>query len=92
MADEPKKPIARGFIDRHGNPTTREALIEEQAFERALYAKTLRDLDIDALADGVIAHRDGKQFHENPYGGAEIASAKRLSWAYGWNERALACG
>lgn len=48
---------------------------------------TVRDLNIDAFADGVLAHRVGLEFHENPHGDAPTLS--RLSWALGWNERAL---
>lgn len=45
-------------------------------------------LDIDAFADGVVAHRDGVQFHENPHG-TDAQTVRRLSWHLGWNERAL---
>ena len=65
---------------------------DEAAYVRALKANTLRSLDLDAFADGIIAHRDGKQFHENPHGGADVPSLNRYSWAYGWNERALKHG
>jgi hypothetical protein len=64
---------------------------EDAAFARAL-SGTIRDLDIDAFADGVLAHRNGLAFHENPHGGAQVKTVARLSWAYGWNERALAHG
>ena len=47
----------------------------------------IRDLDIDAFADGVVAHRGDLAFHQNPH--KEFASLKRLSWSIGWNERAL---
>jgi hypothetical protein len=50
-------------------------------------ALTIRDMDIDAFADGVLAHRNGAKFHENPYGMA--LTVRRLSWGMGWNERAL---
>ncbi|HTI78915.1 MAG TPA: hypothetical protein VL614_00540 [Acetobacteraceae bacterium] len=63
---------------------------DETAFEALLANKhaTLRDLDIDAFADGVLAHRAGLGFHENPHR-AHWLSVKRLSWAMGWNERAI---
>lgn len=48
---------------------------------------TVRDLDLDAFAEGVLAHRAGKAFHENPDGAAP--TVRRLSWSIGWNERAL---
>jgi hypothetical protein len=48
----------------------------------------LRDLDLDAFADGVLAHRTGIQWHENPHG-PDAMTRRRLSWAMGWNERAL---
>jgi hypothetical protein len=65
---------------------------ERAAFARLLDRKdlTIRDLDIDALADGVMAHRAGKGFHENPLGNDR--SILRYSWSFGWNERALAKG
>ncbi len=47
----------------------------------------LRDLDLDAFADGIAAHRDGRPFHDNPHGHGP--SLRRLSWHLGWNERAL---
>ena len=49
---------------------------------------SLRDLDLDALADGILAHRDGLGFHENPHR-PDAMTRRRLSWAIGWNERAL---
>lgn len=64
----------------------------DAAFERALAAKTLGDIDLDAFADGVLAHRRGAGFHENPHGHSGMKTAARLSWALGWNERALQCG
>lgn len=48
-------------------------------------------LDIDALADGIMAQKSGKEFHENPYG-AQTPTVQRLSWHMGWNERALRKG
>ena len=48
---------------------------------------SIRDLDLDAFADGIVAHRDGKAFHENPDG--VKMTTRRFSWAMGWNERAL---
>jgi hypothetical protein len=65
---------------------------DEAAYVKALRTNSLRDFDIDAFADGILAHRNGRGFHENPHGGAEVPSLARLSWAYGWNERALAHG
>jgi hypothetical protein len=61
---------------------------EAVRFQRLLHAASTRDLDLDAFADGVIAHREGKGFHENPDGMAP--TVRRLSWSMGWNERALA--
>ena len=49
---------------------------------------TVRDLDLDAFADGILAHRAGLGFHENPYG-SDALTVRRLSWHVGWNERAL---
>jgi hypothetical protein len=62
---------------------------ETAEFERVLLSRgeSIADLSIDAFADGVIAHREGKEFHENPGGIAPTLS--RLSWSLGWNERAL---
>jgi hypothetical protein len=67
----------------------------EDAFHQALNKKdemTVRDLDLDAFADGVIAHRGRQGFHENPHGPAGTPTIERLSWAMGWNERALQKG
>jgi hypothetical protein len=50
---------------------------------------SIRDINLDAFADGVIAHRFGHGFHENPHGGADTPTVERLSWTMGWNERAL---
>jgi hypothetical protein len=62
---------------------------EFAAFDKFLMARppSIRDMDIDAFADGVLAHRNGLQFHENPDGNA--STVRRLSWSLGWNERAL---
>lgn len=68
-------------------PQTNEA-IEYDRLLRQGDKLTLRDFNMDAFADGVIAHRNGKGFHENPFG-ANTLSVRRLSWSYGWNERAL---
>lgn len=58
--------------------------------ETFLTIRTVRDLDIDAFADGVLAHRSGAGFHENPHGRPGIDfNMPRLSWSLGWNERAL---
>jgi hypothetical protein len=64
-------------------------MTEEERFDALLKKPSLsvRDLDLDALADGILAHRAGLQFHENPHGQAPTAT--RLSWSIGWNERAL---
>lgn len=66
-------------------------MIEEDESYRKLLenygATSLRDLDLDAFADGVVAHRAGLAFHMNPYGVER--TGRRLSWSYGWNERAL---
>jgi hypothetical protein len=64
----------------------------EDAFDKALRTNMLRDFDLDAFADGITAHREGRAFHENPHGRAEVQSLARLSWSYGWNERAIAYG
>ena len=45
-------------------------------------------LDIDAFADGILAHRAGVELHENPQYSADVSSLRRLSWSIGWNERA----
>lgn len=62
----------------------------EDGYTRALSKDPLsiRDLDIDAFADGVVAHRSGVQFHENPHG-TNALTLRRLSWTVGWNERGL---
>lgn len=67
---------------------------EEEAYLRALNARgaSIRSLDIDVFADGVMAHRMGREFHENPHGGIDARTIKRLSWSMGWNERALQKG
>lgn len=64
---------------------------DEERFVKFLEAKesSYRDLDIDAFADGVIAHRNGLGFHENPYG-TDTGTIQRLSWTLGWNERGVA--
>ena len=49
---------------------------------------SIRDLDLDALADGILAHRDGVAWHKNPHG-PDALTRRRLSWAIGWNERAI---
>lgn len=71
-------------------PETSGADEAEAAYLRVLRAESLsiRDLDLDAFADGVAAHRAGNGFHENPHGTAALTPA-RLSWSMGWNERAL---
>lgn len=63
---------------------------EEEEYTRVLRKGTLttRDLDLDAFADGVLAHRGGAEFHENPHG-TDALTLRRLSWSMGWNERAL---
>lgn len=62
----------------------------DDGYPRALRKEVLsiRDLDIDAFADGVVGHRSGVQFHENPHG-TDALTLRRLSWTMGWNERAL---
>ena len=60
--------------------------------DRIFAAKTLtiRDFDLDAFAEGVLAHRNNKGFHENPFRAeGHDLELKRLSWSMGWNERAL---
>jgi hypothetical protein len=61
----------------------------EAAYDAAVAKLTLtvRDLDLDAFADGVLAHRNGEPFHKSPYDFTTLAG---LSWRMGWNERALA--
>jgi hypothetical protein len=49
----------------------------------------VRLMDVDAFAAGVIAHREGLGFHENPHGATSEQTVARLSWHMGWNERAL---
>lgn len=63
--------------------------MSDPQYERLVLSKnvTMHDLDLDAFADGVLAHRAGKAFHENPDGSAP--TARRLSWSLGWNARAL---
>lgn len=56
----------------------------------ALFRKpsfTVRDLDLDAFADGIVAHRNDLGFHECPF--PDRGSWSALSWRIGWNERAL---
>ena len=67
---------------------------ETTRYERIVMGNlaALRDFDLDALAEGIIAHRNGSVFHDNPYGNAATATLARLSWAFGWNERALSYG
>jgi len=61
----------------------------EAAYLRMLHATSLslRHLDLDAYADGIVAHRNGAEYHQNPHGG--VLTVARLSWHLGWNERAL---
>jgi hypothetical protein len=76
------------MIEPHPDaPATAE---DEDAFKRLLNKpqSSIRDLDIDAFADGVLAHRNGAGFHENPDG--QVPTVRRFSWSMGWNERALA--
>jgi hypothetical protein len=47
---------------------------------------TIRDIDLDAFVDGVMAHRIGLPFHACPHPAQSVAG---LSWRLGWNERAL---
>jgi hypothetical protein len=47
---------------------------------------SLRDLDLDALALGILAHANNQPFHSNPFLENTIAG---LCWRIGWNERAL---
>jgi hypothetical protein len=47
---------------------------------------TVRDIDLDAFADGVMAHRIRLPFHACPHPSNSVAG---LSWRLGWNERAL---
>lgn len=63
---------------------------DRAGYTRAMTAPsmTVRALNIDCFADGVVAHRVGKEFHENPHR-EHFESLWRLSWAMGWNERAL---
>lgn len=63
---------------------------DEEGFERAMTASplSLDHLDMDAYADGVIAHRQGVPFHGNPHL-PNWRSLRRLSWGLGWNQRAL---
>jgi hypothetical protein len=63
---------------------------EEDQFAQLLKKEhtTLQDYNIDAFADGVVAHRSGLGFHENPHG-TNSPTIQRLSWHMGWNERAL---
>lgn len=76
--------------DRPTEEATPEQYAAFEAFERLLKKPdhTIRDLDIDAFADGVLAHRNGAEFHENPDG--HVPTVRRFSWSMGWNERALA--
>jgi hypothetical protein len=68
-------------------PETEE---EIAAFRRIISAnpQSNRDVDLDAYADGIVAHREGRGFHENP-AGPNAATPLRLSWHLGWNDRAL---
>jgi hypothetical protein len=63
----------------------------EREYVRTLHKTpmTIRDMNIDAFADGVLAHREGKAFHENPYGGADVSTVQRLSWHTGDVARCL---
>lgn len=72
----------------------RTPLVLTDAEDRAEFKRAMRTslesiavFSIDAFADGVVAHREGKKFHENPRGTEPTLS--RLSWSFGWNERAL---
>lgn len=83
-----------GEIINPTDETARGGVVETIAAEEQEYVRvlneggpTLRNCDIDAFADGVLAHRMGEAFHQNPDGIA--CSVRRLSWAMGWNERAL---
>lgn len=73
---------------------TREAApvdTEKAAYLRLLRANAghqLAYIDLDAFADGIVAHRAGVAFHQNPHG-PDALTAARLSWSMGWNERAL---
>ena len=65
---------------------------EEAEFVRVLHSPgpslSVRDLDLDAFAQGILAHRAGLAFHENPHG-FDTPTVQRLSWHLGWNERGL---
>lgn len=64
---------------------------EEHAYMRLVAGAEINlltlDFDLDAFAEGILAHRDGAKFHDNPDGTA--ATPRRLCWSIGWNERAL---
>lgn len=83
-AGDPDEPVAPYPSASDGDDAVR-------AYLWVLHADPLsmRDLDLDAFADGVVAHRAGLGFHENPHG-ADALTVARLSWSMGWNERALA--
>jgi hypothetical protein len=66
---------------------TEAEIRDQRKFEKLITSLSIRDLDLDAFADGILAHRDGHGFHENPEGA--VAKVRRLSWSLGWNERAL---
>ena len=75
-----------------GRKSDHEIQTDQQKFDALLdkgiqNALTIRDLDLDAFADGIIAHRSGRPIHDNP--GGVNSTPKRLSWTMGWNERAL---
>lgn len=64
---------------------------DEERYDAFLANKeaTIRDMDVDAFADGIVAHRNGLGFHENPHG-TDALTIQRLSWSLGWNERGIA--
>jgi len=53
-----------------------------------VWDRLMAKLDIDAFADGIIAHRANVGFRENPHG-TDTLSVKRSSWSLGWSKRAL---
>jgi hypothetical protein len=62
----------------------REGEVSNDPYQRGGFRRLPDYLDIDAFADGILAHRAGVELHENPHSGDNV----RLSWSIGWNERA----
>jgi hypothetical protein len=87
-----------GIFGKRGNQIATEDRDEErERFQQIslLFTGgwTVSDLDLDAFADGIVAHRSGKTLQDSPYVTRMIdtlthdESVGLHSWAIGWQQR-----